>query len=398
MELAIQRYNSQLARRNAALEAVAALEQDADEAMDSDEELSLSHKRTVEKEHLSQIQRAVSSTPVLSGAQGVSPSTPVRHIRDGGSGALSPMLMDEPAKSGSSSKPIQPRTLYRDLYKRHHKIRQNWFLGRYKLTSFPGHAFNVVTCLQFDSEKIVSGSDDHTMHIYDTSSGTLLRRLQGHEGGVWALQYWHRALVSGSTDRSVRVWDMETGQCRHKFDGHTSTVRCLMIVTPVPAENGSGKMEPAVPLIVTGSRDSTLRVWKLPDIEADATYNIEPLSEGSPGPGPNPYFMHVLEGHQSSVRAIAGYGNVLVSGSYDHNVRVWDLTRGTATFCFQGHTEKVYTIRVLLKKVYSVGYSHELKRAASGSMDATVRVWCVKTGTALFTLKGMRCFLFIIGK
>lgn len=92
-----------------------------------------------------------------------------------------------------------------------------------------GHAQNVVTCLQFDTERIVSGSDDHTIHIY-SPSGHLERRLTGHDGGVWALMYSGNTLVSGSTDRTVRVWNMETGECTHIFEGHTSTVRCLLIL------------------------------------------------------------------------------------------------------------------------------------------------------------------------
>jgi WD40 repeat protein len=57
-------------------------------------------------------------------------------------------------------------------------------VGGFKLTSsiqFAGHAFNVVTCLQFDSEKIVSGSDDHNIHVYTSSNGRLMRKLEGHE-------------------------------------------------------------------------------------------------------------------------------------------------------------------------------------------------------------------------
>ncbi|KAJ3225983.1 SCF ubiquitin ligase complex subunit cdc4 [Clydaea vesicula] len=309
--------------------------------IDSDEELSLYHKNKVCK------------------GKGIS------HFQTSGSD----MSIDPPIHRN-------PPNLYKNLYRRHHLIRLNWFQNKCKHMSFPGHGYNVVTCLQFDSDKIVSGSDDHTIHIYDTSTGDLRRVLEGHEGGVWALQYWNDVLVSGSTDRSVRVWDMNTGKCRQKFDGHTSTVRCLMIITPV-FNNETKTMEPAVPLIVTGSRDSTLRVWKLPNPTTDKPFNVDidnPIPDDSDN---NPFFLHVLSGHSSSVRAIAGHGKVLVSGSYDHNVRVWNLMNGRCTYTFQGHTEKVY----------SVGYSHELQRAASGSMDATVRVWCTKTGDALFTLK-----------
>ena len=37
-----------------------------------------------------------------------------------------------------------------------------------------------------------------------------------------------------------------------------------------------------------------------------------------------------------------------------------------------------------------VGYNQELERAASGSMDATVRIWCCKTGVALYNLEGIQ--------
>ncbi|KAI9207575.1 WD40-repeat-containing domain protein, partial [Polychytrium aggregatum] len=263
------------------------------------------------------------------------------------------------------------------LNRRHHTIRQNWLHGRYKQISFPAHETSVVTCLQFDTDKIVSGSDDQTMHIYDTKTGNMVRRLSGHDGGVWALQYWKHVLVSGSTDRSVRVWDMDSGQCTHIFEGHTSTVRCLTILTPSPVNGDESNIQPAVPLIVTGSRDATLRVWRLPDPKVDPPHLPEAHANGAAAATTNPYFMHVLTGHSGSVRAIAGYGNILVSGSYDSSVRVWDVVQGRQIWHFTGHREKVY----------SVGYSHELQRAVSGSMDASVRVWCTKTGAALFSLE-----------
>ncbi|KAJ1562292.1 SCF ubiquitin ligase complex subunit cdc4 [Cladochytrium tenue] len=94
--------------------------------------------------------------------------------------------------------------------------------------------------------------------------------------------------------------------------------------------------------------------------------------------GSNQYCKYVLTGHQASVRAIAGEGRIVVSGSYDHSVRVWDVVTGTQLHYLTGHKEKVY----------SVGYCAKIDRAVSGSMDATVRVWCTRTGTAMFTLEG----------
>ncbi|KAJ3112175.1 SCF ubiquitin ligase complex subunit cdc4 [Physocladia obscura] len=295
---------------------------------------------------------------------------------------------------------LQIPNIYKGIYRRHHIVRRNWAKGKFNTIEFPGHGQDVVTCLQFDSDKIVSGSDDQSIHIYDTKSGRLRRKLIGHDGGVWALQYWGDSLVSGSTDRTVRVWDIDTGLCTHLFEGHTSTVRCLMIVTPSETTeypfgtNGKSGgvgfhagMEPSQPLIVTGSRDASLRVWRLPNPKS-GPYHVPVCAAGAvhalPGdntynsPEGNPHFMHVLNGHTNSVRAIAGHGRVLVSGSYDCTVRVWDLLEGECIYTFRGHREKVY----------SVGYSHELSRAVSGSLDASVKVWCTRTGVLLHSLEG----------
>jgi len=138
-----------------------------------------------------------------------------------------------------------------------------------KHVSFPAHGSSVVTCLIFSQGRIISASDDHSIRIY-SPTGELVHLLEGHKGGVWALAASKDTLVSGSTDRTVRIWDLNTGRCTHVFGGHTSTVRCLAIVEPewVDVEQESWVIVkekwPKRPLIVTGSRDRSLRVWTLP--------------------------------------------------------------------------------------------------------------------------------------
>ena len=174
------------------------------------------------------------------------------------------MSGSHPSRFGQSATPEADRPVpLKHVYRRRHTSNHNWFNKRPMHNSFPGHGTNVVTCLQFDRDKIVSASDDHSINVYATATGQLLKRLDGHEGGVWALQYLGDTLVSGSTDRTLRIWDLETLRQTHVFHGHTSTVRCLQIVEPV-YDAESGEYMPPYPVVVTGSRDFTLRVWKLP--------------------------------------------------------------------------------------------------------------------------------------
>jgi F-box and WD-40 domain protein CDC4 len=167
---------------------------------------------------------------------------------------------------------------YKILFKSRLLTRTRWVQNEEpKRLTFHAHGSSVVTCLLFSHGRIISASDDHSIHVYSPITGELLRSLSGHEGGVWALAARNDTLVSGSTDRTVRIWNLNTGRCTHVFGGHTSTVRCLAIVRPewvdVEAESGAITREkwPKRPLIVTGSRDHTLRVWTLPRL-TDAEY------------------------------------------------------------------------------------------------------------------------------
>lgn len=269
--------------------------------------------------------------------------------------------------------------LFKSIYRRHHMIRRSWTSGEVKPghVAFAAHPRHVITCLQFDDDKIITGSDDTLIHIYDTKTGKLRKKLEGHEGGVWALQYEGNILVSGSTDRSVRVWDIERGLCQQVFYGHTSTVRCLQILMPTETgrdSSGQPIIQPEKPLIITGSRDSQLRVWRLPEVGSRRYIQTGPPAQESDCP----YFIRVLMGHTHSVRAISAYGDTLVSGSYDSTVRVWRISTGESLHVLRGHSQKVY----------SVVLDHKRNRCISGSMDSLVKIWDLTTGTCLNTLEG----------
>lgn len=286
--------------------------------------------------------------------------------------------------SNNNETAVAPK-VHKSIYKRKYLINKNWMDPDAKPNhiKIPGHGSDVVTCLQFDDDKIITGSDDHTINIYDTATGELRNTLEGHEGGVWALQYiGGNTLVSGSTDRTVRVWDIKEAKCTHVFAGHTSTVRCLDVLQPVSITDpisGVTRYAPEYPVIITGSRDTTLRIWKLPQ-PGDPTYTEEDISAAMvDGHSPqNPFYERTLIGHTHNVRAISGYGDTVVSGSYDTTVRVWKVSTGECQWELTGHVQRVYSAVIDSKR----------NRCISGSMDWFVKVWCLETGTLLYTLEG----------
>ena len=81
-----------------------------------------------------------------------------------------------------------------------------------------------------DGSKIVSGSEDKSVQVWDTSTGVALQYLNSHTCRVNSVAFSHDGIhiVSGSDDNSVRVWDASTGAQLQQLTGNTNVVCCCI--------------------------------------------------------------------------------------------------------------------------------------------------------------------------
>lgn len=152
-----------------------------------------------------------------------------------------------------------------------------------------------------DGTRIVSGSIDGTLCLWDTNTCTSISNLMtGHTKAVTSVSFSPDGtrIISGSADHSVRIWDTST---------------CAPIGDPLD-ENPSGISFVAfLPLggwIVSGSQDGQVRVWDL-----NTTIITEPASDH----------------HTNAVTSVAfsSDGSRIATGSRDTTLRLWDVKTGT---------------------------------------------------------------------
>jgi WD40 repeat protein len=102
-----------------------------------------------------------------------------------------------------------------------------------------------------DGNLVATSGDDRMIRLWDTTSGQLVRELEGHKDWVQTLAFAPdgKYLLSGSNDRTARLWDIASGQPAHVFV-HPNTVDAV-------------SFSPDGKTIATGSSDKLVRLWSL---------------------------------------------------------------------------------------------------------------------------------------
>jgi WD40 repeat protein len=112
-----------------------------------------------------------------------------------------------------------------------------------------------------DGRRLVTGSKDGQLALWDTATGQAICARQGYAREELVLVAFSPAgrwvASAGEGDGTVKVWDATTLAPVHTFRGHRDGVRRL-------AFSPDGK------LLVSGSKDHTVKVWDLTRLDGKA--------------------------------------------------------------------------------------------------------------------------------
>ncbi len=306
---------------------------------------------------------------------------------------------------------------WRRMYLVRRAIDDRWANGKAAAIYLNGHKDNVY-CMQFDEHKIITGSRDRTIRVWDTHSYQCIKKIgppsdphdrtelnlekpspQGlypicsiissspdpsgghapkdyHNASILCLQYDNEILVTGSSDFTCIVWSIvDNYKPLRRLRGHTAGVLDVCLDERY---------------IVTCSKDSTIIVWDRNTGE----------------------LLRRLVGHRGPVNAVRMRGNLLASASGDTMSKLWNIESGVCIkefssrdrglacvefsedgrtifaggkdqviFEYDTHTGKVVRqLKGHKNLVRSLHFDSANNRIVSGSYDGSVKVWDGKRG------------------
>ncbi|OAY22940.1 protein ROOT INITIATION DEFECTIVE 3 [Manihot esculenta] len=259
----------------------------------------------------------------------------------------------------------------------------SWSKAQVEVKSFPEEPINPLVA-NSEGAYIVGGGLSGNIYLWEVATGRLLKKWRAHLRAVTCLVFTEddSFVISGSEDGSVKVWslimifdDYQTDQASylfvHSFQEHT------LRVTDIVTGYGGGNA-----IIISASQDRTCKVWSLskgillrnvvfPSVidaialdpgehvfyagSRDGKIYIAALNADSSSS--KSHWLHIvgsLSSHSKPVTCLeySANGNLLLAGSEDGMIRVWDPKSHNIVRTFKHAKGPVNNIQIVRRPLY----------------------------------------------
>ncbi|KAK5993427.1 putative U3 small nucleolar RNA-associated protein 13 [Cladobotryum mycophilum] len=214
--------------------------------------------------------------------------------------------------------------------------------------------------------------------------------LRGHEDIVIALDidwsgHW---VATGAKDNTARVWRVDPANnsyvCWAIFSGHAESLGAVALSKTVPPEGSAARTDPLShppPFLLTGSQDQTVKKWEIPRTPQQGQ------KTGSRA-------VFTRKAHDKDINALSVHhaGQLFASASQDKTVKIWSVEEGEVQGILRGHKRGVWTVQFSPANMPALqgedGPVTGKGVILTGSGDKSVKLWNLSDYTCIRTFEG----------
>jgi U3 small nucleolar RNA-associated protein 13 len=216
-----------------------------------------------------------------------------------------------------------------------------------------GHCGEVTDFALIGSNSLAVATNGSELCLFDSVDSMACRLLPGHSEAILAVAYASEGqfIVTGSRDSTVRVWGLDAAN-----DGESLARQAIV---------GEGHTD-AVSAVAVGARLGTNSQFSIASVSSDLTLKMWLYDAAE----------HVLKSswtvkaHEKDINAVCFSPDhrLVLTAAQDKTVKAWDVQSGKLVHTFTGHKRGVWS---LASGINSQGEAC----LATGSADRTIKLW-----------------------
>ena len=272
-------------------------------------------------------------------------------------------------------------------------IKKETIITKYKnILTLEGHTEKVTSLIQLASDKLVSGSYDNTLCIWDINDSSKQKpekRIQEQGRPLFILEFEKNKILTATSNNQINLWNLNNDpiNLEYTFEGHELWINCLVKIDDKKFASASNDAliiiwdyyEHKIIAKLEGHEDCILTLIKLKNGKlcsggADQFIKIWDIENNT--------CIQTLYSHEKWVKCLLElYNDIIVSGSDDKSIKLWK---------YNTKENKYDLFKTLLGHDHSVRTLCQIddNHFASGSFDCTIKIWEINSWNCIETLTG----------
>ena len=247
-----------------------------------------------------------------------------------------------------------------------------------------------VTAVAISGNRIVSTHKTSKPKVWDVGTGKILHELETEYIPDLVAVAGNRIVIGQKANNLIEIWNSDTGVLERPidFDTHYDDGRLSSIAINSDGTRIVCGIDKDMMMLNADTGESINKDNAYFRVTSVAIDKYSVFGRGYQedaivwtGTKPNDY---LLEDHSQFVTCVATAGDLVVTGSEDTTVKVWDAKIGKLIRTLKGHTNQVITVAIAGSIVVSI--SKDAVKVWNANTGALIQTWTMKPISSNYSL------------
>ena len=226
-------------------------------------------------------------------------------------------------------------------------------------------------------KNFVFSSNDNLLKTYNIENNKI-NLYEGHTDFIMSITVKNDLIITTSKDNTIRIWKINNLNLNDNYN--SNSIKCLCVLKGHSESVNCSDIYIKKNYLISGSKDGSIKLWDIKTIKEQNNNNNE-IDNMEIIEIKESLSSKVVHDDEINTLKFAPNGKLFASGAYDKTIKIFEISKNN-------DYNLVHTLSGHKKGVTDINFSPYAKILASCSTDKLIKIWNLVDYTCLNTFEG----------